>query len=404
MKRRFRSFISTRKIYVFNNNIKLPPKKMATSEQRTTSTMVIAVLQLVVYSILVVGSLVDGFSAERSAILTTKGTKKTIEADAVAVETTSTAGTSVAVQVWNDVVNDETCNALHETACQIGLGHRVFSRNMNDKDGGDGGDGPTNTIEKAIDDILSELEDTSNYVEYWTRQEWRHIEAHADIDEYSAKRQRQQESFRYPINGHVLYLRVGERVRGPTCVFPGRRSGGDLIRDLDQSSSSSSSSSSPSPSSEVELVTVPAVPGRFLRFQGDCLHAVPRPTDLWFLKFVKGSPEFEPESSWGRSVVLFNTWSEPPTEVPVSHSSTNDNLGGKMCRDAENWNKQSFVGDPENDAMETEDLISAKIWLLGDYNRRDHAMQTLKMAAPQSLRTALNETTLLRRTWLHQHV
>jgi hypothetical protein len=54
-------------------------------------------------------------------------------------------------------------------------------------------------------------------------------------------------------------------------------SGGDLVR----------------PES-FELSVVPAVPGRLLRFKGDLLHAVPCPTDLWLLPFVKGAPQFEP--------------------------------------------------------------------------------------------------------------
>lgn len=60
-------------------------------------------------------------------------------------------------------------------------------------------------------------------------------------------------------------------------VFTGVHSGGDLVR----------------PES-FELSVVPAVPGRLLRFKGDLLHAVPRPTDVWLLPFVKGAPQFEP--------------------------------------------------------------------------------------------------------------
>lgn len=76
----------------------------------------------------------------------------------------------------------------------------------------------------------------------------------------------------------MLYMQVGTDVRGPpTCVFSGVQSGGDLVR----------------PES-FELSVVPAVPGRLLRFKGDLLHAVPCPTDLWLLPFVKGAPQFEP--------------------------------------------------------------------------------------------------------------
>ena len=110
----------------------------------------------------------------------------------------------------------------------------------------------------------------------YARQEWRSIEAHADVDEFLAKKEDAEgkgtvTSFRYPVNGHVLYLQKGSQVRGPTCVFPDRRSGGELLRE----------------GNDVEVFTVPAVPGRLLRFRGDYLHAVPRPTDLWFLKFIE---------------------------------------------------------------------------------------------------------------------
>jgi len=66
----------------------------------------------------------------------------------------------------------------------------------------------------------------------------------------------------------------------------------------------------------IEVITVPDVPGRLLRFQGDYLHAVPRPTDVWFLSFVQGVPKYNPEEEWGRSEVLFNTWrDEPPLGI-----------------------------------------------------------------------------------------
>ena len=223
------------------------------------------------------------------------------------------------VDVWNNVIDVEhLAPKLHKESSRIGLGHKVFSR-PRAKDS-------TNAIEQTLDSILTELQDDSKYVEYWTRQEWRSIHAHADVDEYKAKEEQQSgtisdDGFRYPRNGHVLYLQVGSQVRGPTCVFPNRRSGGDLLRtvetelssdDSEESCSSGASGSTTQEEDDVELITVPAVPGRLLRFQGNYLHAVPRPTDLWLLKFVKGSATFEPEEQWGRSVILFNTWSDEP--------------------------------------------------------------------------------------------
>jgi hypothetical protein len=345
----------------------------------------------------------------------------------VAIDSTATTDQATVndvdttVQVWDDVISEEIQTSLHDAACQIGLGHRVFSRRHI---------GPTNNIEVVIDRLLSEMHDNSNYVEYWTRQEWRSIEAHADVDECLAKRQQQQQqqqettqpdpnsSFRYPQHGHVLYLRVGRKVRGPTCVFPGRRSGGDLLRNMSFGENGGTGGIEESPSSPsdsaVELLTVPAVPGRLLRFQGDYLHAVPRPTDLWLLKFVQGAPQFEPESEWGRSVVLFNTWNdEPPAEVPVSQIVNQQDVIpsdiSMSCRDRNDWvqgfqrsSTSVFAGDDID--LSDEERLSAKIWLLGDYKRRDHRMQTLKLEAPESLREALNRTSAVSRIWLRQSV
>jgi hypothetical protein len=88
--------------------------------------------------------------------------------------------TSDDVQVWDDVVSAELCSAMHEKAKEIGLGHRVFRRSSSDVDGTTD---PTakqiilsnnnNVIEQAIDSILMEIGDDTQYVEYWMRQEWR---------------------------------------------------------------------------------------------------------------------------------------------------------------------------------------------------------------------------------------
>lgn len=311
------------------------------------------------------------------------------------------------VQVWNNVLSPTIQSALHGTAGRIGLNHRVFTRSVVE-DSSLLIPEKRNLVEEALDAILMVLQDDSKYVEYWTRQEWRSIHAHADVDEFLAKRQTQQEGrhegeFRYPRHGHVLYLKVGTQVRGPTCVFPDRRSGRDLL--AEQLSWDGISSSNEQ--QKVELVTVPAVPGRLLRFQGDFLHAVPRPTDLWLLKFVQGAPLTEPEEEWGRSVILFNTWgNEPPTEVPIddcridSSGSDTELLDGapKRCNQALRWNlvypSNSRSSDGTYGVVPEEDdnhgnHVTAKIWLLGDYRRRGHQMQTVKLKATESLRQAL---------------
>jgi hypothetical protein len=221
---------------------------------------------------------------------------------------------STTIDVWNNVICvDHLAPALHEESTNLGLGHRVFSRSLlsthnnnnnknNNSNSNNNSNNISNIIEQTLDSILTELNDSSPFVEYWTRKEWRSIQAHADVDEYRAKQEQEQQSdnteemplFRYPQNGHVLYLQVGNQVRGPTCVFENRKSGGDLIRRELTEKGKIVDDDDADDADDVELVTVPAVPGRLLRFQGDYLHAVPRPTDLWLLKFVQGAPVYEP--------------------------------------------------------------------------------------------------------------
>jgi len=151
-------------------------------------------------------------------------------------------------------------------------GHRVCRR----------GDRAGTILEAALDSVLTELGDESPYIEYWARAEWMHLAAHSDVDEYLQKRSGE---LRHPNFGHVLYIDVGDEVRGPTCVFAGD-----------------------------QLISVPAVAGRVLRFEGDLAHAVPEPSDVWFRSFVSKQPHTPARR---RSVVLFNTWDEPPLDVPL---------------------------------------------------------------------------------------
>ncbi|VEU36374.1 unnamed protein product [Pseudo-nitzschia multistriata] len=162
------------------------------------------------------------------------------------------------------------------------------------------------------------------YVEYWTRQEWQHILAHQDMDEglyrqrshqrWSERQKQPQgeaspnargdlssapsgqhfDDLRHPLFGHVLYLRVGSRVKGPTVVF-GAANGGELV---EQGVAGSST-----------MVSVPAWKGRLLRFKGDLLHAVPRPYDVyWTFDQSEQHSIHHPRAEWERSVLLFNLW------------------------------------------------------------------------------------------------
>jgi hypothetical protein len=292
------------------------------------------------------------------------------------------------------VIPLETQSILRQAAKQAGLGHKVFTRPLVGTN--------NNVIEQALDEILYEIGDDTKYVEYWTRQEWRSIEAHADVDEFLAKQQDgvgvEASPFRYPDHGHVLYLQVGTNVRGPTCVFPDRKSGGDLLRPTENVSNHH----------DVPVVTVPAVPGRVLRFDGSYLHAVPRPADLWLLKFTRGAPVYSPEEEWGRSVILFNTWGDkPPQDVPLDRAQPTKVAGNETyCAERDKWT-EVFSFQHASDAEQTctqeeEKPLSAKVWLLGNERRRDYAMRTLKLAAPESLRTLLTEESRVGRTILER--
>ena len=210
----------------------------------------------------------------------------------------------------------------------------------------------------------------------------------------------------------MLYLQVGSEVRGPTCVFPGRSSGGDLLKAMQVDEGECSDNGD----GEVQLSIVPAVEGRLLRFDGRDLHAVPRPTDIWMLPFVKGGAEYEPEKQWGRSVILFNVWpgdEEPPLDVPLDTTSDEDEAvatDAPLCNEFLNWNEVKTTAkefSAKDDASAAEPNQSVKLWLLGNDRRRDHPMRTVPLLAPieggrDAVRKALSEEQDVTELWLRQ--
>lgn len=274
------------------------------------------------------------------------------------------------LQVFDNVLMKKTREGLHLVASEGGLSHKLMDRSRL----------PASPLERALVAILDEMGDFSPYIEYWCRQEWRHIEAHADVDEFLAKSGCNQ--FRYPKNGHVLYLQVGEQVKGPTCIFEECVSGGDVVA-----------------KSEVSLLTIPAVEGRLLRFPGNLLHAVPRPTDIWLLPFVQGSPDFTPVL-FERSVVLFNTWHEPPLDVPKLEEKFECLPQEISVTPRNHWDEVPVF---ERAASYLEGSSTrAKIWLLGDLTRRNHTMRTVNLYVNQEeLREALEHPEKPCRTILH---
>ena len=194
-------------------------------------------------------------------------------------------------------------------------------------------------------------------------QEWKHIEAHADVDEKLAAG---GGPLRYPEHGHVLYLEVGPKVQGPTCVWEGGAFDG-------------------------AMTTVPAVPGRVLRFQGKLQHAVPRPADVWLSPFVisqSGSAE-----DFVRSVVLFNCWEEPPLDVTADEVPLLDGNGDALMQITSNPRKLWKTAEPQPAAALSGKEATMKLWLLGDKERRGQTERTRPIAVdPEAVMTALEET------------
>jgi hypothetical protein len=148
---------------------------------------------------------------------------------------------------------------------------------------------------------------------------------------------------------------VGTDVKGSTCIFADCISGGDLAAD-----------SKP----EVALITVPAVEGRLLRFSGNLLHAVPRPTDIWLLPFVQGMPDLTP-SLFERSVVLFNTWQEPPLrllQLLEEQQQECHRVDGISVSPRNEWTEVDIeeVVEVEEEEVSGDAQKCDKIWLLCD--------------------------------------
>lgn len=261
------------------------------------------------------------------------------------------------MKVFDHVFTPAACAVLHAAACSRGLGHALFSREQ-----------PHSAIETALASFLDEVGDGASHIEYWSRQDWKHIEAHADVDENRAAEAPGQE-LRYPRTGHVLYLEVGPRVHGPTCIWEPDKAAGTEFG---------------------ALTTVPAVAGRVLRFDGRLQHAVPRPADVWLAPFTisqSGSAD-----DFVRSVVLFNTWDDAPP-LDVEREAAPDveapsDLVLARCAPRAEW---SDVAPRVQDTGG--DLGSMKIWLLGDEHRRGRLERTLSLPVDRSaVAEALEQT------------
>lgn len=303
------------------------------------------------------------------------------------------------VQVFDGVFSPRTCEELHDLA--VDHAERSESSVMNQND-------PKSPLEHVLVHLLQQLGDSSPFVEYWSRDEYMNIDAHCDVDEGQLET---EGTLRYPDYSHVLYLEVAIR-RGPTCVLDSR--GGYNQASL---------------LTNTNVMTVPAVQGRLLRFPGNALHAVPKPPHRWLLtaeeeRAVQKEDEMyqiddededfdEDEEDWEeeedcveRSVLLFNTWSAaPPRDVlpdtiaagavpegidmdeadvqaymkQLQDSQTNEwnELYGPKaerirCDPVSSW-KRCTIAPPQQQQQQQEGQDSIRVRLMGKRSRRLHA-------------------------------
>eukprot|EP00980_Cylindrotheca_fusiformis_P021707 scaffold8535_cov132-Cylindrotheca_fusiformis.AAC.15 len=234
-------------------------------------------------------------------------------------------------------------------------------------------------MEQFLNDLLLQLYPNGDryFVEYWTRRKWILVQSHADMDEEFNREMIQSgkggygDSFRHPEVGHVLYLKVGERVRGPTVIWNVTR-GGDF-----------SEREGPS-----EMIIVPAVPGRLTRFQGNMLHGVPRPADVFWTVQMDGG-QHEPVDLWQRSVVLFNLWpvSKGKPGIEISNASSTSCAVSKTCNSFEEWTEVPIVPLP-SDQKSTSKF---KMPLMGDRERRGTESLVAKLETQSPALEAFSE-------------
>ena len=92
----------------------------------------------------------------------------------VKLETLLLSTFSSVTEVWDNAVHSDSLRLADEIAKISGLGHTVYDRIQTK---------PRTCIENIIESILLNLNDHARYAEYWWRDEWINLDAHADIDE-----------------------------------------------------------------------------------------------------------------------------------------------------------------------------------------------------------------------------
>mmetsp|Transcript_1729 Transcript_1729/g.2481 ORF Transcript_1729/g.2481 Transcript_1729/m.2481 type:complete len:435 (-) Transcript_1729:111-1415(-) len=245
-------------------------------------------------------------------------------------------GSDMSIHVFDNVFSPYACEELmylsRDHSTRGNDGSSVFVRPPHNHR-------PLTPIEHAIDSFLSSLGDSTQKVEYWSRDEYMNIDVHADIDEEQLE---DDNELRCPQMAHVLYLEVKNDLRGPTCIFPTKRMGWNSF-----SGNTNCDEGENTDETNVDLVTVPAVLGRVLRFPGNAMHSVPRPAHRWLLSKDEERCLREEEMNDGdrelddcyededededeeveRAVLLFNTWAD---NEPAPKGVNGDYISGSL--------------------------------------------------------------------------
>lgn len=338
------------------------------------------------------------------------------------------------VQVFDNVVSPVVATVLHYLAFEQSVRSNgdtcLFVRPpYNTK--------PLTPVENFIDSVLTTMETPVSpdcrVVEYWAREEYMNLKAHIDIDENALHYGR----LGCPESSHVLYLSVQDGLKGPTCIFP-----------TEKGSWTTSTSTTTDKECVVDLITVPAVPGRIIKFPGNTMHAVPCPPTRWLLKKEEEHAltllEEEEEDSWDdegveaeddedeeaeddegeedeieRSVLLFNTWSgDGPQGVKGDYTDIwpdgigldNDNDNSEATGLVEEWQedygfnaerlhclaksdwKETFVYEADEEEASSLSKEQLRIPLMGDEIRRGVPNKTVVLqGAVGALQSAVEQ-------------
>lgn len=189
------------------------------------------------------------------------------------------------------------------------------------------------------------------------------LQAHRDVDEEAALA---GGATRFPSRVVLLYGSVRAGLRAPTVLWcPGAAGGGD----------------------GGALLTVPAVTGRMLVFEGSLLHAAPSPAEL----LGEDSGE-EEEEELERCVTVLNLWEgHAPRPAPgqwVDHGA--ESSGEEMsCMPRREWTSVDLgrTGAPSGNAPAATTVTPFAIYVFG----ADEPLESVVSASADVMREMLNE-------------